>query len=71
MYNPKLLRALGLPIYDTTTNLFFFNLDQKGEKIERQVYSIWDLLADCGGFRDGIMIVVGSICIAFDSEMFS
>ena len=71
VYTPEVLSAFGIPAYNTTTNLFFLNLGQKGEYIERQVYSIWDLLGDCGGFRDGILIVLGSLFTPLNSQMFS
>ena len=65
-----MLQIMGLPVKETTTNVFFLMLDAKGEKIERRVYSIWDLLADIGGFKDGLIMVFGGIFVMFDSKWF-
>ena len=61
---------MGIPVIETTTNVFFLILDAKGEKIERRVYSIWDLLADIGGFKDGLVMVLGGIFVMSDSKWF-
>ena len=60
-----------MPVTNGTTNLFFLLLDQKGESIERKVYSIWDLLADIGGFKDGLIMVFGGVFVTLDSNWFS
>ena len=35
------------------------------------MYSIWDLLADIGGFKDGLIMVFGGFFVVFDSNWFS
>ena len=71
MYSAEFFQSVGVPITDKTTNLFYLTLDQKGEAIEQKVYSIWDLLADIGGFKDGLIMVFGGLFAVFDSKWFS
>ena len=61
---------MGLPISNTTTNVFSLLLDAKGEKFERRVYSIWDLLADVGGFKDGLVMMLAGLFIMSNSKWF-
>ena len=62
---------MGIPVSETTTNVISILLDAKGEKIERKVYSIWDLLADIGGFKDGLIMVFGGFFIMFNEKWFN
>ena len=55
---------------NSTTNLIAFTLDARGEVIERRVYAIWDFLADMGGFKDGLYMILGWFFFPFDSRWF-
>ena len=61
---------MGVPVSNTSTNLLTLLLDTKGEKFERRVYSIWDLLADIGGFKDGLVMVLGGFFTLSNSKWF-
>ena len=46
-------------------------LDRKGEVIQRYVYEFFDMLADIGGFNDGLGMILGFALFTFNSNRFT
>ena len=46
-------------------------LNQKGDVIEREVYGLFTMLSDCGGFNDGLNLLVCFVLLSYNSSWFS
>ena len=47
-----------------------FILDPKSELVQRSVYEFFQMLADIGGFNDGLQILLSYIMLAYNSRWF-
>ena len=45
-------------------------LDPKSELVQRSVYEFFQMLADIGGFNDGLQILLSFIMLAYNSRWF-
>ena len=67
----EVFQSYSFPVTEYTTNAFMFALHSKGDKIERHVYSIFDLTGDIGGFKDGIVMLYGWLLFAYNRKWFT
>ena len=47
-----------------------FVLDPKSEVVERKVYEFFQMLADIGGFTDGLELCVGYLILLYNSRSY-
>ena len=48
-----------------------YGLDPKGEVIERSVYEFFRMLADIGGFNDGLRMCLGYFMLLYNSRWYN
>ena len=47
-----------------------FVLDPKSEVVERKVYEFFQMLADIGGFTDGLELCLSFLIFAYNARMY-